>query len=66
MNQNEIMDQRTIFRHGVRTSEELMDIINFLERILPGARVNTAEAIRFAIASQAIVVRKEKRLMEVN
>ena len=65
MDQIELMDQRTIFRHGVRTSEELMEIINYLENKLPGSRANVAEAIRFAIAGQAIIIRKEKKLMEV-
>ena len=60
MDQNEVMGQRTIFRHGVRTSEELMEIINFLEGRLPGTRVNVAEAIRFAIAGQARVARQQK------
>lgn len=60
MDQNEVMEQRTIFRHGVQTSEELMDIINFMEGQLPGTYVSVADAIRFAIASQAKVVRPEK------
>lgn len=60
--QDQIMDQRTIFRHGVKTSEDLMDIINYLESEFPGTRVQVAEAIRYAIGNQA---RKIRTLTEV-
>ena len=60
MDQSEVMEQRTIFRHGVRTSEELMDIINYLESQLPGTRVQVAGAIRFAIAGMAELIDGKK------
>jgi len=60
--QDQVMDQRTIFRHGVEISQDLMDIINFLESEFPGSRVRPAEAIRYAIATQA---RKIRTLREV-
>ena len=62
MDQNDIMDQRTIFRHGTSTSDELMDIINYLESQLPGTRVQVAEAIRYAIAGQANRARQQIEL----
>ena len=49
----------THFRHTIQTSEEIMDIINYLENKLPGTRIKASQAIRFAIANQAIAIRGE-------
>lgn len=65
-NKQQELTQRTIFRHGIRTSEELMDIIDYLERQLPGATIRASEAIRFAIAGQAIKIRKEMSSSQAN
>ena len=56
------MDQRTYFRHGVKTSEEIMDIINYLEDQWPGKGIKTADAIRFAIAKTADRIRVANEL----
>jgi hypothetical protein len=56
------MDQRTYFRHGVKTSEEMMDIINYLEGQLPGNQVKVSDAIRFAIAKTADFIRITREL----
>ena len=56
---NGTLFQVTRFRHGIRTSEEIMDIINYLEGRTPGSRMTASDAIRFAISSTAIEIRQD-------
>ncbi len=49
----------TTFRHDTQTSEAIIDIINYLEKEMPGTQANASDAIRYAILAKAADIRKE-------
>lgn len=55
----EVLDRRTMFRHGQRTVMDLREIIRWLEHQRPGSIIKTSDAIRFAIGQAADLIRNK-------
>ena len=51
--------QTTSFRHNILTSEEIMDIINYMEKEMPGVTFKPTDAIKYAIRYTAGMSRGE-------
>lgn len=55
----ESLDKRTQFRHGQQTSQDIDEIVEYLQDEMPGINITEAHAIRFAIAKTADRIRVE-------